>query len=78
MQLFTLKPKNPKGKRFHTVRIIIDKTKKQIIGAVLFSRGSKTSFTVKTLETNQDIPDAAFTFDAKTHPGVNVINLCDE
>jgi len=64
------------NKPFFKVRLMIDKLKKQIYSAELFDKnGSRYMYTVRSLTPNPKITDAAFTFDKKEHPGVEVVDL---
>ena len=79
VQLIDLYPEKPDKKNYHTVKLTIDKVKKQIINVVFLNKdGSTTTYTVKTFTPNLDVPDSTFQFDIKTHPGVSVIDLRDD
>ncbi|MES2427136.1 MAG: outer membrane lipoprotein carrier protein LolA [Bacteroidota bacterium] len=70
-----LTPENDKSPYFK-IRLLIDKVKKQIYSALIFDRsGSKYNYTVRSFTTSAKVPDNTFTFDAKAHPGVEVVNL---
>ncbi len=78
MQYINLFPEVPDKKNYHTIKLKIDKVKKQIVSITQMNRdGSKTTYTVKTFTPNTAYPDASFKFDTKTHPGVEVIDLRD-
>lgn len=75
-QTISLFPTNPDKKKFHTVKLTLDKTKKQISGIkMLMKDGSSQIWTIKTFSPNIPIPDADFAFDTKAHPGVSVEDL---
>jgi outer membrane lipoprotein-sorting protein len=75
-QTLSLFPINPDKKKFHTVKLIIDKTKKQISSIKLLMKdGSTQTWTIKGFTVNTPIPDADFAFDAKTHAGVSIEDL---
>lgn len=79
VQLVNLIPEQPDKKNYHTVKLTIDKVKKQIISVVFLNKdGSKTTYTVKTFVPNTVYADTTFKYDAKTHPGVTVIDMRDE
>jgi outer membrane lipoprotein-sorting protein len=79
VQLVNLVPEQPDKKNYHTVKLTIDKVKKQIISVVFLNKdGSKTTYTVKTFVPNTVYTDATFKYDTKTHPGVTVIDMRDE
>lgn len=76
VQLINLTPEKPDKKNYHTVKLTIDKVKKQIINVVFMNRdGSSTTYNVKTFTPNTEVPDNTFQFDMKLHPGVSVIDL---
>ena len=78
-QYINLFPENPDKKNYHTVKLKIDKAKKQIVSITqLNDDGSKTSYTVLTFTPNLAYTDATFAWDAKAHPGVALIDLCEE
>lgn len=75
-QNISLFPLNPDKKKFHTVKLTIDKTKKQISSIkMLMKDGSTQTYTIKSFTSNAVIPDTDFTFDTKVHPGVSVEDL---
>lgn len=75
-QTISLFPLNPDKKKFHTVKLVIDKTKKQISSIkILMKDGSTQTWTIKSFTTNTPIPDTDFTFDTKAHSGVSVEDL---
>lgn len=75
-ETISLFPENPDKQKFHTVKLSIDKIKKQIVSVkMLMKDGSSQTFTVKSFVANADIPDTDFTFNTKTHPGVTVEDL---
>ncbi|MFY9311453.1 MAG: outer membrane lipoprotein carrier protein LolA [Bacteroidia bacterium] len=75
-QVVSLFPENPDKQKFHTIKLTIDKVKKQISSVkMLMKDGTSQTFTVKSFVANSDIPDTAFTFNAKSHPGVSVEDL---
>jgi outer membrane lipoprotein-sorting protein len=76
VQLINLIPLNPDKKNYHTIKLTIDKAKKQIINIVQLNKdGSSVTYTVKTFTPNAVVPDTTFQFDMKLHPGVSVIDL---
>jgi outer membrane lipoprotein-sorting protein len=71
-QTISLFPDNPDKKKYHTVKLFIDKTKKQITSVkMLMKDGSVQTYTIKTFAGNADIQDSSFVFDKKAHPGVD-------
>jgi len=74
-QIIDLTPEDI-DKSFFKIRLMIDKTKKQIYSALIFDKsGNKYSYTIKTFVPNAQVPESTFTFDTKAHPGVEVVDL---
>lgn len=64
-----------KRKNFKQVTLYVDKTKKMVTKAVIVDKSDNTvEFTLSNINTSAAIPDTRFVFDAKAHPGVEVIN----
>jgi outer membrane lipoprotein-sorting protein len=79
VQLIDLTPEKPEKKNYHTVKLTIDKTKKQIISVVFVNKDqSTTTYTVKSLTPNLDVTDATFQFDKKIHAGVSEVDLRED
>ncbi len=75
-QTISLFPENPDKKKFHTSKLYIDKTKKQISSVKMMMKdGTTQTYTIKTFEGNAAIPDTDFTFNSKSHPGISVEDL---
>lgn len=75
-QTLSLFPINPDKKKFHTVKLTLDKTKKQITGIKLLMKdGSTQTWTIKTFTVNTPVPDSDFAFDPKAHAGVSIEDL---
>jgi outer membrane lipoprotein carrier protein len=65
-----------KTKPFFKVLIEVDKAGKNIQSTKVFEKnGNRYTYSIGSLSTNTDIPDAAFVFDPKKNPGVEVIDL---
>ena len=65
-----------KTKAFHKVYVYIDKAAQSITTTkVLENTGNKYTYAVSSLNTATAVPDAAFVFDAKKFPGVEVNDL---
>lgn len=76
IQTINLYPTAPDKKKFHTVKLMIDKNKKQISSVkTLMKDGSSTTYTIKTFSPNLDMKDSNFTFDKAAHPGVEITDL---
>ena len=79
IQNVKLIPENPDKKNYHTIKLKIDKAKKQIISiAQLNKDGSTTTYTVNKFTPNTAYTDATFKFDKAAHPGVTIVNLNEE
>lgn len=77
-QTISLFPTNPDKKKFHTIKLTIDKTKKQISSVKMFMKdGSTQTYTIKTFVGSTPIPDTDFVFDTKAHKGISVDDLRD-
>jgi outer membrane lipoprotein carrier protein len=75
-QTISLFPENPDKKKYHTIKLYIDKNKKQITSVKMMMKdGSTQTYTIKSFTPNAAIPDTDFTFNVKAHPGVSVENL---
>jgi len=69
---------SPDKKKFHTVKLMIDKTKKQISSVkMLMKDGSTVIYNIKTFTPNTEIKDNTFAFDKAAHPGVEIVDLRD-
>jgi len=77
-QTISLFPENPDKKKFHTIKLYIDKVKKQISSVKMLMRdGTTQTYTIKSFVSNSILPDTDFVFDKKAHPGVEVEDLRD-
>lgn len=75
-QTISLFPNNPDKKKFHTAKLVIEKTKKQISSLkMLMKDGTTQTYSIKSFTTNAVIPDSDFVFDPKSHAGVSVEDL---
>lgn len=75
-QIISLFPENPDKKKFHTVKLIIDKVKKQIVSVKMMMKdGTVHTYDIKSFVTNTEMADPNFVFNAKAHPGVSVEDL---
>jgi outer membrane lipoprotein-sorting protein len=74
-QAIDLTPEDAKQNIFK-VRLLIDKVKKQIYSAMLFDKnGNKYNYTVSSFTPNAQVADNVFAWDAKAHPGVELVDL---
>jgi outer membrane lipoprotein-sorting protein len=75
-QNISLFPENPDKKKFHTVKLMINKAKKEISSVKMMMKdGSVQTYAIKSFEANANIPDTEFTFNKKAHPGVTEEDL---
>ena len=75
-QYINLFPSNPDKKKYHTIKLTIDKKKKQITSVkVMMKDGTTQTYTISSFEANTAIPDSTFTFNKSEHPGVTVEDL---
>ena len=64
------------GKMFSKVQMSIDKNKNIMGGQVWEKNGNTYRYDISNMVANSNtVTDATFTFDAKKHPGVEVIDL---
>ena len=65
-----------KGKNFFKVRLIIDKTKLQIISTEIYNKnGSTYAYKVNKFIPNVKVPDTDFVFKASEFPGVEMNDM---
>lgn len=61
---------------FFKIKLQVDKAKKQIYSAQIFDKnGNRYTYTIKSFTPNPPVTAATFTYDAKAHPGVEVVDL---
>jgi chaperone LolA len=61
---------------FFKIKLQVDRVKKQIYSAQIFDKnGNRYTYTIKNFTPNPPITAATFAFDAKAHPGVEVVDL---
>ncbi|MBA3829547.1 MAG: outer membrane lipoprotein carrier protein LolA [Taibaiella sp.] len=64
------------SKQFSKVQLMIDKTTSTIAGGSIWEKnGNKYQYEISNYTANPNIPDAFFTYDAKSHPGVEIVDL---
>lgn len=76
-QVITLYPSvKPEKKKFHTIKLYVDKIKKQVGKLVMLNKdGTTQSYEIKSFKPNVDLPDATFVFDTK---GFKADQITDE
>ncbi|PST83494.1 gliding motility protein [Pedobacter yulinensis] len=63
-------------KPFSKIKLTVDKAGKQISNVVLYDKNGNTyTYNVRSFTPNVKVPETAFAFDAKKHPGVEVVDL---
>jgi len=72
----SLFPENPDKQKFHTIKLNIDKIKKQIVSVkMLMKDGTLQTYTIKSFLGDVEISDSNFIFNAKLHPGISIEDL---
>ncbi len=67
---------NDKTKSYFKIRLMIDKTLKVVYSAKVFDKnGNKYTYEIQKFTPNFSVTDGFFTFDTKTHPSVEVVDL---
>lgn len=67
---------NDKSKQLAKIELIVDKGSSMISGGNYWEKnGNKYAVTISNIVQNTDIPDAQFGWNAKEHPGVEVVDL---
>ena len=70
-----LVPEN-KDAQYFKIKLLIKKKEKVIQSLTMFDKGgNRYEYTITKFVPNANVPDSYFTFDAKKHPGVEVIDL---
>jgi outer membrane lipoprotein carrier protein len=70
VDVIDLYPAKPDEQTFHTVKLMIDKVKKQIQSVKFLNKdGSNQTITIKSLTPDTDVPDATFEYLQSMHPG---------
>lgn len=68
----------PEKKKFHTIKLYIDKTKKQVVQLkMLMKDGGTQVYEIKSFKPNAEIADALFTFDTKPFKADQIIDERD-
>jgi outer membrane lipoprotein-sorting protein len=74
-QQIDLTPEDDKN-NFFKIRLTIDKVKKLIYSVLVFDKnGSKYNYVLKDFIPNPPVSADTFAWDAKTHPGIEVVDL---
>lgn len=68
----------PDKKKYHTVKLLIDKAKKQVYEIrMMMKDGGTQTYTIKSLKPNENLPDNAFVFDTKGFKADQIIDERD-
>lgn len=79
VHIINLYPLDPGKKNYHTVKLTIDKAKKQIIGVkIMMKNGGTNTITLKSFTPNAEMPEADFSFNKANYKGVEVIDLRED
>lgn len=66
-----LYPKDPQESKFHTVKMLVNRDKNEVVYAYLKGKdGTNLKYKLVSMEKDTDMPDDMFTFNAAEHPGV--------
>ena len=64
------------SKKFSKIELMIDKSTSMIAGGnIMEKNGNKVQYTVSNVVTNANVTDAEFSWNAKAHPGIEVVDL---
>lgn len=65
--IFLFPSVKPEKKKFHTIKLYVDKAKKQVAKMMMMMKdGSTQTYDIKTFKPNAEISDVVFTFDLKS------------
>ena len=65
-----------KTNTFFKVLVDVDKNTRNIVSTKVFEKnGNRYVYTITSMKTNTTIPETLFTYNSKTHPGVELIDL---
>jgi outer membrane lipoprotein-sorting protein len=74
-QMIDLSPVDTK-KPYYKIRLSIDKANKQLSNVLIFDKNSSTyAYSITGFVPNAKVPESTFTFNAKDHPGVEIVDL---
>lgn len=75
-QYINIFPINADKKKYHTIKLTIDKAKKQLTAVkILMKDGTTQQYIIKSFAGNVSLADSEFVFNTKSHPGVSVEDL---
>lgn len=68
----------PEKKKFHTIKLYVDKTKKQVHKIIMLMKdGSTQIYEIKSMKTNAELADSVFIFDTKSFKPDQIIDERD-
>ena len=79
MQIINLTPTvKPEKKKYHTIKLYVDKSKKQItMLKLLMKDGGEQNFEIKKFTPNLEIPDAHFNFNTSKFKADQIVDECE-
>ena len=78
VDIVDLFPLNPDKKSYHTIKLTIDRAKKEIIAVKILNKNRTTNtITIKSFTTNSEMADTLFIFNKADYKGVEVVDLRD-
>jgi outer membrane lipoprotein carrier protein len=76
VQVINLYPTNPDQQDFHTIKLIIDKAKKQVHSVKFLNKdGSTRTIVLNSFVTDTDMADDLFNYESTTHQGIHLEDL---
>jgi outer membrane lipoprotein-sorting protein len=76
LELIDLYPTNPDTQDFHTIKLLIDKAKKQIHSVKFLNRdGSTRTILIKSFIPDTDMSDDIFNYESIPHPGIHLEDM---
>ena len=74
-QMIDLSPLDTK-KPYFKIRLSVDKAAKTLSNVVIFDKNSNIyTYTISAFTPNAKVPESTFTFNAKSYPGVEIVDL---
>jgi outer membrane lipoprotein-sorting protein len=74
-QMIDLAPLDTK-KAYFKIRLSVDKAAKQLASVMIFDKNSSIyTYTITAFTPNAKVPESTFTFNPKSHPGVEIVDL---
>ena len=65
-----------KSKAFCKIKLSVDKASKQLVKSIIFDKnGNRYTYAIKSFKANTPTTAGTFTFDPKTYPGIELVDL---